>query len=35
MIIQFDELTGRIRAVPYADTPVMPLSWGLIKALYR
>lgn len=35
MIIQFNELTGRIRAVPYADTPVTSRSWGLIKALYR
>lgn len=35
MVVQFDELTGRIRAVDAADVPVEVMNWGTVRALYR
>ena len=34
-IIQFDEVTGRIRAIPDANVPVRTSTWGRLKAAYR
>lgn len=35
MIIQFDELTGRIRAIDDLNVPTRPKSWGRLKTIYR
>jgi len=35
MLIQFDELSGRIRAIPNSITPVLRRSWGQLKSHYR
>lgn len=35
MIIQFDESSGRIRAIPNQNTPVVRRSWGALKTHYR
>jgi hypothetical protein len=35
MVIQFDEVTGRIRAIPNQNVAVKHASWGQLKAVYR
>ena len=35
MVIQLDELTGRVRAVPGSITPARKTSWGQLKSVYR
>jgi hypothetical protein len=35
MMIQFDEISGRIRAIANSDLPVQYSNWGGLKALYR
>ena len=35
MVIQFDELTGRIRAIPNHNVATRTTSWGRVKAAYR
>jgi len=35
MLIQFDELTGRIRAIPYQLVPARTTSWGRLKTAHR
>lgn len=35
MLIQFDELTGRIRAIPSGDVAVSDTGWGRLKVQYR
>ncbi len=35
VVFQFDELTGRIRAIDDTNVPVRRTSWGHLKAVYR
>jgi hypothetical protein len=35
MVIQFDEHTGRIRAIEADNVPAVPRTWGDLKAAYR
>jgi hypothetical protein len=35
MLIQFDELTGRIRAIPSSDVAASGTGWGRLKVMYR
>jgi hypothetical protein len=35
MVLQFDELTGRIRAIERNNVPARTTSWGQLKSAYR
>jgi hypothetical protein len=35
MVVQLDEHRGRIRTIEANNVPVLPTSWGRLKAAYR